>query len=437
MMLDSEKELDESNKWTVLMMLILAHAALTIGLRVEAAHFNANDPVINSTVVCVTEVTKLVLSFLCVLFVDASTSCSVLLNQCEQAFVENGPDLLKLCVPAVLYSIQNNLQYVIETNPFFIVLYDFKVLTTAIFYTFMLNHRISLLAWISIIVLIAGMGMVQSSEEDIHVKHVNNKMGLAAVFFACLTSGFAGVYFEKIMKGSKSSIWMINLQMSMLSSCLTMLLCLTEDTEDISARGFFAGYNESTVLMILLQAVAGLSITLVVKFADNVYKGFATGIAYIISWIIDHYIFEEAEWGYLFCVGTFFIVSSFSVFASVHTVQTDIELPLASKDPTRETTTKTSPPPHLSSSSFAAATVMKSRESIVVEKAPLLTNRDRSFVSEKYSVGQAVMLDNKTTTSTTKGLISPLTTGNMTESDSKSVFNGLAFWRGPGKAGKE
>ena len=122
---------------------------------------------------------------------------------------------------------------------------------------------------------------------------------------------------------------------------------------------------------------------------------------------------------------------------SSYSVSVFAELEGSNTDSTTGPVFKTSPPPPLSSSSFAAATAMKSRESVVVEKAPLLTNRDRSFVSEKYSVGQSVMLDNKTTTSTTKGLISPLTTGNMTEPDSISVFNGLAFWRGPGKAGKE
>ena len=34
-----------------------------------------------------------------------------------------------------------------------------------------------------------------------------------AVLSACCSSGFAGVYFEKILKGTKASIWMRNIQL--------------------------------------------------------------------------------------------------------------------------------------------------------------------------------------------------------------------------------
>ena len=38
-------------------------------------------------------------------------------------------------------------------------------------------------------------------------------IGLVAVLFACCSSGFAGVYFEKILKGTKPSIWLRNIQL--------------------------------------------------------------------------------------------------------------------------------------------------------------------------------------------------------------------------------
>ena len=38
-------------------------------------------------------------------------------------------------------------------------------------------------------------------------------VGLMAVLTACFSSGFAGVYFEKILKETKQSVWIRNIQL--------------------------------------------------------------------------------------------------------------------------------------------------------------------------------------------------------------------------------
>lgn len=38
-------------------------------------------------------------------------------------------------------------------------------------------------------------------------------VGLLAVLVACFSSGFAGVYFEKILKETKQSVWVRNIQL--------------------------------------------------------------------------------------------------------------------------------------------------------------------------------------------------------------------------------
>lgn len=302
-------------KWASIMMFILIHAIMTISLRVEAIMTDMDNPCINSTQVCMTEMVKLFLAFLACLFVDAKGSVWQLLSQLEKAFVDEGADMLKLCVPAVLYIAQNNLQYVIETSPLFVIMYDCKVITTALFYTYMLDHRFRKREWFAIIVLTLGIGMVQAGETDVHYHHASNFVGTSAVVFACLTSGFAGVFFEKTLKDSNSSIWMINLELSMISSSLGMFTCLMEDTEAISRRGFFSGYDRWVILVIVLQALAGLSIALLVKYADNIVKCFATGVSIIIACLIDQFLFNNHTWTVAAVLGVIFIIFSFVFFA--------------------------------------------------------------------------------------------------------------------------
>lgn len=40
-------------------------------------------------------------------------------------------------------------------------------------------------------------------------------VGVTAVLVACCSSGFAGVYFEKILKESKQSVWVRNIQLGL------------------------------------------------------------------------------------------------------------------------------------------------------------------------------------------------------------------------------
>jgi len=93
-------------------------------------------------------------------------------------------------------------------------------------------------------------------------------VGLSAVIAACLTSGFSGVYFEKILKGSKTSLWIRNIQLGMLifveysiQLCFTGLFSMlfggigvmVHDWSAIKNNGFFQGYTYIVGVVILLQ----------------------------------------------------------------------------------------------------------------------------------------------------------------------------------------
>jgi len=98
-----------------------------------------------------------------------------------------------------------------------------------------------------------------------------------AVTAACILSGLAGVYFEKILKGSTASVWLRNVQLGIYSVILSAIFGVwLKDGNVIAERGFFVGYDIWTLSAIACQALGGLIVAVVVKYADNILKGFST-----------------------------------------------------------------------------------------------------------------------------------------------------------------
>lgn len=58
-------------------------------------------------------------------------------------------------------------------------------------------------------------GSAPNPTSEQHVSTASKFVGIIAVLLACLSSGFSGVYFEKIVKGTAISMWMRNLQLGL------------------------------------------------------------------------------------------------------------------------------------------------------------------------------------------------------------------------------
>lgn len=84
--------------------------------------------------------------------------------------------------------------------------------------------KISYEQWVALFMLAAGVATVQiGAQKDkvaVDVEGQSTIVGLVAVIAACCTSGFAGVYFEKILKGTKQSVWLRNIQLALFSIVL-------------------------------------------------------------------------------------------------------------------------------------------------------------------------------------------------------------------------
>ncbi|KAB1274395.1 UDP-N-acetylglucosamine transporter [Camelus dromedarius] len=101
-----------------------------------------------------------------------------------------------------------------------------------------------------------GKKMWPSDSQELDSKELSagsQFVGLMAVLTACFSSGFAGVYFEKILKETKQSVWIRNIQLGFFGSIFGLMGVYIYDGELVSKNGFFQGYNRLTWIVVILQ----------------------------------------------------------------------------------------------------------------------------------------------------------------------------------------
>ena len=80
--------------------------------------------------------------------------------------------------------------------------------------------------------------------------------------------------------------------------------------------GFFYGYNSIVITVILLQAIGGLVVAVVVKYADNILKGFAASFSIVTSCLLEYICFEFHPTN-LFIFGTILVNISMYLYAYI------------------------------------------------------------------------------------------------------------------------
>ncbi|PPQ93256.1 hypothetical protein CVT25_015254 [Psilocybe cyanescens] len=221
-------------------------------------------------------------------------------------------DCWKLSIPAILYVIQNNLQYVAASNleaATFQVTYQMKILTTAAFSVLLLRKKLSTTQWLSLLFLAVGVGIVQiqsgvdksasmAASATAGVHSMNPMKGFLAVFAACFTSGLAGVYFEMVLKNSQADLWVRNVQLS-LFSLLPAFAPIIFDQHTTGAQigkgltsTLFENFGAWAWATVWVQVLGGLVTAMVIKYSDNILKGFATSLSIVISFLASVALFD-------------------------------------------------------------------------------------------------------------------------------------------------
>ncbi|XP_059143168.1 UDP-N-acetylglucosamine transporter-like [Physella acuta] len=306
-------------KYISLVLLTVQNALLILVMRYVRTR--EGEMFLSSSAVIMAEIFKFTTSLVVILIQTGGTQAW--LKLLYEDIILEPIDCLKVSIPSIIFVLQNNLVYVAISNldaATFQVSYQLKILTTAIFSVLMLKKVLSKLQWASLVILFVGVAIVQmqpeNSKKTATATEQSQIEGLIAVVISSFMSGFASVYFEKILKGSRQSVWIRNVQLGVLGSIMGAITMFVNDGEKLLENGFFHGYDYVVWFVVCLQSLGGLLIAVVVKYADNILKVFATSGAIICSCVASIYFFEfrlslEFTVGACLVIAAVFIYSKF------------------------------------------------------------------------------------------------------------------------------
>ncbi|CAG8596033.1 4679_t:CDS:2 [Paraglomus brasilianum] len=320
-----------TRKQLSLLVLVIQNSTLVLMMRYSRIRQKPGENMyIASTAVFLAEILKII-ACLGVIWHHAN-SFERFVHTVQTEILNKPKEVMRMLVPSGLYALQNNLLYVALSNleaATFQVTYQMKILSTAVFSVILLHRSLSKEKWFALVLLMIGVTLVQlqtvstvkvvptpvagahvplpkneemvdggitkdpMSATELLLAAQNPLIGLIAVITSCISSGFAGCYFERILKESaNTSMWVRNIQLGISGALFSFLGMVFYDRSEILEGGFLQGYDSLTYMVVANQALGGLLVAIVVKYADNILKGFATSLSIIISGIISSYFFD-------------------------------------------------------------------------------------------------------------------------------------------------
>ncbi|KAJ3169395.1 hypothetical protein HDU87_000617 [Geranomyces variabilis] len=211
------------------------------------------------------------------------------------AAVFNRSDFIALTIPTFLYMVQNALNFIsISHIPavLFQTVNQTKILTTAVFTILLLKRGPTRRQWFALFVLTAGVVVTEYRSDDRNSGGRSTAWvtGLLAAVAATVLSGFNGVYIERFLKSSSTTLNTRNVQLSMYSAVMTLVVgVILVDGQKSPPPRLFENFNEWTWLVVVLQAASGLVISVVLKYANTILKNFAASVAIVFSSILSYF----------------------------------------------------------------------------------------------------------------------------------------------------
>ncbi|VDD81430.1 unnamed protein product [Mesocestoides corti] len=206
--------------------------------------------------------------------------------------------VLPFAIPAILYTITNNLGIAIqmEMDPAtYQVLGNFKVLSTAILFRLIIQRLTN---------------FDSNANTSSSVLHITLK-GIFMISIYCTVSGLASVYTEYVLKRRVNmSLNVQNATLYVFGIVVNGLLYVFQEGLNKGTFNIFLGFSVYTWILVVTQAISGIFMGFVMKYANNILRLFIISSAMVVTTILSILIFNLV-------VKTSFLISASTVVAAL------------------------------------------------------------------------------------------------------------------------
>ena len=214
-------------------------------------------------------------------------------------------EFVSYVIPAAIYFVNNNCMFFIlqAVDPTtFQLLSQMKTIFTGLLFRVFLKRRLSAVQYLALMTLACGTACSQIPSAAVGRKHGHamEAAGMAAPLLGGLLSivssflsACGGIYNEKLLKGRpSSSIHWQNIQMYIWGVGFNALGAWMKDGPAMASRGILAGFSAAAWWVVVCNALNGLAISAVLKYADNIARVYAHAIAMMVTMAVSTQLFH-------------------------------------------------------------------------------------------------------------------------------------------------
>ncbi|KAJ3032862.1 hypothetical protein HDV00_007028 [Rhizophlyctis rosea] len=207
-----------------------------------------------------------------------------------------------------------------------LMLSQIELFLTAVLWVVLLRRSLGALQWLSICLLSIGAALTQlPASWWWNVRPLDETgggqtkdcsfAGVALATLAATASALAAVMVEKILKETKTNVWILNIRLAVLSGAFTLILAFATGSPTANDGTWTVESGKALIagMYVVLQAAGAILTTTVILSSDNIVKGFATALGAVLAGVVAFFMFPWVP-AYLSIVGTLLVAGASYVY---------------------------------------------------------------------------------------------------------------------------